>query len=91
MKTMIVLEANRVELRYVVVLKPEPDGSAYNVIVPAFPEAHTFGETVDEALAMAREVIELCLEDRQANGDEIPPSDADTVKLEAVTVTVPAA
>jgi antitoxin HicB len=91
MKTMIVLEANRVELRYVVVLKPEPDGSAYNVIVPAFPEAHTFGETVDEALAMAREVIELCLEDRQANGDEIPPSDADTVKLEAVTVRVPAA
>jgi antitoxin HicB len=91
MKTMIVLEANRVEFRYVVVLKPEPDGSAYNVIVPAFPEAHTFGETVDEALAMAREVIELCLEDRQANGEEIPPSDADTVKLEAVTVTVPAA
>jgi antitoxin HicB len=91
MKTMIVLESNRVELRYVVVLNPEPDGSAYNVIVPALPEAHTFGETVDEALAMAREVIELCLQERQANGDDIPPSDADRVILEAVTVSVPAA
>ncbi len=88
---MIVLESNRVELHYVVVLKPEPDGTAYNVIVPAFPEAHTFGETIQEALAMAREVIELCLQERQANGDHIPPSDADNVLLEAVTVSVPAA
>jgi len=32
------------DLRYAVVL--EPDEDAFQVIVPAFPEIHTFGETV---------------------------------------------
>jgi len=44
---------------YRVILEPESDGSAYNVIVPAFPHAHTFGESVSEAMANAREVLEL--------------------------------
>lgn len=35
----------------------EPDDGAYTVIVPALPEAHTWGETPEQALAMAREVI----------------------------------
>ena len=32
----------------------------------------TFGETVDEAIAMAREAIELYIEDLQEKGEEIP-------------------
>ncbi len=79
------------ELHYAVVLDPESDGSAYNVIVPALPEAHTWGETVDEALTMAREVIKLCLAERRARGEEIPPSDARVARLEAVTISLPAA
>ena len=47
---------------YRIILEPEPDGSAYNVIIPAFPHAHTFGGTVPEAMANAREIIELELE-----------------------------
>lgn len=45
------------ELRYAVILEPEPDGSAFNVIVPALPEVATFGDTPEHAIAMAREAI----------------------------------
>ncbi len=48
--------------RYTVVLTPEADGSAYNVTVPALPGCFTWGNTVKEALAMAREAIALYLE-----------------------------
>jgi predicted RNase H-like HicB family nuclease len=79
------------ELRYAVLLEPEVEGTAYNVIVPALPEAHTWGETVDKALAMAREVIELCVAERRSRGEEVPPSDAGTARLEEVAITLPAA
>jgi predicted RNase H-like HicB family nuclease len=84
-------EVDRMDLAYRVILEPEPDKSAYNVIVPAFPKAHTWGGTVAEALAHAREVIELEIEDRQGRGEPVPPSDVDTLVVETVTVTVPAA
>ena len=32
----------------------------------------TFGKTVDEAIAMAREAIEIYLEDLQETGEEVP-------------------
>ena len=79
------------ELRYAVVLEPEPDGSAYNVIVPALPEAHTWGATIEEALRMAHDVIALCLEGRRSRNEEVPPSDAGTARLETVSITLPAA
>jgi predicted RNase H-like HicB family nuclease len=78
-----------VELHYAVVLEPE-DG-AYNVIVPALPEAHTWGESVEHALAMAREVIQLVVEERRSRGEEIPPSDAGFARFESVSITLPAA
>ena len=68
-------------LRYAVVL--EPDEDAFQVIVPAFPEIHTFGETVEDALAMARDAIELSIAVRRGEGTEIPPPDADEARLES--------
>jgi antitoxin HicB len=58
---------------YTVILTPEPDAGGYSVTVPALPEVTTQGETVEEALAMAREAIELSLEVRRDEGDPIPP------------------
>jgi predicted RNase H-like HicB family nuclease len=84
-------EGDRMDLVYRVILEPEPDDSAYNVIVPAFPKAHTWGGTVAEALVHAREVIELEIEDRQERGEPIPPSDVDRLLVETITVTLPAA
>jgi predicted RNase H-like HicB family nuclease len=79
------------DLAYRVILEPEPDKSAYNVIVPAFPKVHTWGGTIAEALAHAREVIELEIEDRTARGEPVPSSDVDTLVVETVTVSLPAA
>jgi predicted RNase H-like HicB family nuclease len=65
---------------YAIVLEAEPDGSAINVSVPAFPEAHTWGATLAEAIQNAREVVELCLEERLERGEPIPPADGDRIQ-----------
>ena len=70
-------------LRYTINLRPEPEGG-YTVLVPALPEVVTYGETEEEALRMAHEAIELALEVRRDEGDDIP---ADIVPL-VRTVTV---
>jgi predicted RNase H-like HicB family nuclease len=74
-------------LNYRVILEPEPDGSAYNVIVPAFPHVHTFGADVEEAMRNAREAIELELECANEQGEAVPPSDAEHVVIATVSVT----
>ena len=71
-------------LRYAVIL--EPDEGALQVIVPAFPEIHTFGATIQDALEMAREAIELSLAYRRDEGLDIPPQDGATARLESVYV-----
>jgi antitoxin HicB len=64
-------------LQYTINLRPEPEGG-YTVLVPALPEVVTFGETEEEALRMAHEAIEVALQVRRDEGDEIP---ADVVPL----------
>jgi antitoxin HicB len=56
---------------YTVVLEPDAEGG-FVVHVPALPEVCTQGETESEALANAREAIELALEERLAEGENIP-------------------
>ncbi|MGQ9676221.1 MAG: type II toxin-antitoxin system HicB family antitoxin [Chloroflexota bacterium] len=58
-------------MKYTIILIPDDNGT-FEVQVPAFPGLHTFGRTVDEAKANAREAIELCLEDLRATGEPIP-------------------
>ena len=48
-------------MRYTVVLDPDPEGG-FTVTVPAIPSVVTEGETEEEALANAREAIELARE-----------------------------
>jgi predicted RNase H-like HicB family nuclease len=84
-------EHRRMDATYRVILEPEPDGSAYNAIIPAFPTAHTFGTTQEEALANAREIIELEIEDRASHGEAIPAGDVDRVVIDSITVKLPAA
>jgi antitoxin HicB len=70
---------------YTVVLRPEPEGG-FTVRVPALPEIVTYGE--DEALAMAKEAIELCLLSRSELGEDIPDSDPGRGGVVAHSVTV---
>lgn len=76
------------ERSYAVVLEPEADGG-YSVHIPAFRGAHTQGETYDEAVSNARDVITLHMEILAERGEAIPPSDVATTV--AVTLPLPAA
>lgn len=51
-----------------IIIEQDEDG-VYIVSCPMFKACHTYGDTVDEALANIREVIEMCLE-------ETPPEQA---------------
>ncbi len=68
---------------YTIRLLPEPEGG-YTVRVPALPPVVTYGETYEEAMAMAREAIELVLEVYREEGLEIP--DDNETRLETLTV-----
>jgi antitoxin HicB len=59
------------QMSYRVLLRKEPEGG-YTAIVPMLPGCVTFGDTIEEAIAMAKEAIELYLESLKAHGEEIP-------------------
>lgn len=48
--------------RYAVLLTPDLESGGYTVTVPALPGCFTHGETVEEALEMARDAIACYLE-----------------------------
>ncbi len=56
---------------YKINLRKEEEGG-YTVFVPSLPGCITYGETVDEAIDMAKEAIELYIEELQDRGDYIP-------------------
>ena len=58
-------------LTFTVVLEPAEEGG-FIATVPALPELGTQGDTRDEAMANAREAIELVIEDRLARGEPMP-------------------
>ena len=67
-------EELHVHRTYSIVLRPEPEGG-YTVRVPALPEIVTHGEDEVDALAMAKEAIELVIESRRELGEPIPAGD----------------
>ncbi len=72
-------------LRYKITIRPETDGT-YTVIVPSLPGCLTFGDTIEEALEMAKEAIEAYIESLAARGIDIPVEED---QIEA-TITVEA-
>jgi predicted RNase H-like HicB family nuclease len=62
--------------RYTVVLLPDIEEGGFTVAVPALPGCVTEGETYEEALANAREAIELHIECLSTDGDEVPIEEA---------------
>ena len=56
---------------YRILLTREPEGG-FTVNVPSLPGCITYGETMEEAVDMAKEAIELYLESLVAHGEEIP-------------------
>ncbi len=71
-------------LSYRVLLREEPEGG-YTATVPTLPGCITYGETIPEAVTMAKEAIELYVESLIAHGEAIPTEES----LLETTVTIP--
>ncbi|MDP5140712.1 MAG: type II toxin-antitoxin system HicB family antitoxin [Spirosomaceae bacterium] len=65
-------------LTYKIHLNKEPEGG-YTVNVPALPGCITYGENIDEAIEMAKEAIELYIEELKDRGEAIP-DDSNTLE-----------
>jgi antitoxin HicB len=74
MTTSHVTEINRMQVRYAIVLEPEAEGG-FSVSIPSLPEAHTQGDTLEEAIENAREAALAVVTDRLAYGEAVAPSD----------------
>jgi antitoxin HicB len=72
---------------YTVLLDPDEEGGGYTVTVPALPGIVTQGDTLEVALAMAKDAIALYIEDLVADGEPIP---TEHVAPQLVRVTVAA-
>ena len=81
------MDANRA---FTVVLEPDEDGG-FVAHVPALPEVCTQGETEAEALANAREAIELAVEERLAGGEAVPADQVPQIRKVLVSVPMPSA
>ena len=64
------------------ILTPEAEGG-YTVTVPSLPGCVTWGKDVPEAKAMAREAIDLYIEDMVAHNEEVP-DDSESLELSLV-------
>jgi len=59
------------QYNYKIMLHKEPEGG-YTVIVPTLPGCITYGESVDEAIAMAKDAIDIYVEELQSRGAQVP-------------------
>ena len=70
---------------YSVILEPMDEGG-FLVRVPALPEVVSCGDTKSEALAMAKDAIELVLASRRERG-ELVPEEITEPRLDRMTVS----
>jgi antitoxin HicB len=56
---------------YRILLRKEPEGG-YTVVVPSLPGCVTYGDTIEKAIEMAKEAIELYIESLKEHGEEVP-------------------
>ena len=66
----------RADAAYLCHFRPEPEGG-FTVTCPKLPPVVTYGKTLEEAQANAREAIELCLEVMLEDGKVLPSPDRD--------------
>ena len=60
------------EYQFTIILHPDTEEGGYTVTVPALPGCVTQGETLEEAIAMAKDAIRLHVEALLADGEPIP-------------------
>lgn len=76
-------------MRRIIIHRSDPDEEvAYWVECPSLGIA-SMGDTIEEAIAMIREAIELHIEDLVANGESVPPEDMPELPLTQELVIEP--
>jgi antitoxin HicB len=70
---------------FTVIFEPVKEGG-YDVIIPAIPEICTYGETLEEAKAMAGDAIRCYLESAIEEGEAIPENKEPS--LEKIVVSI---
>ena len=68
-----------------IILSEEPEGG-YTVTVPALTGCITYGESIAHAKKMAREAIEIFIEELLSRGEDIP-DDSNTFEYSLTLVT----
>jgi antitoxin HicB len=63
---------------YKIHLHKEAEGG-FTVTVPALPGCITYGDNIDDAMVMAKEAVELYIEELQERGEPIP-DDSNTLE-----------
>lgn len=58
--------------QYTIILHPDPEQGGYTVTVPNLPGCVTEGDTLEQAIAMAKDAIHLYIESLVADGEPIP-------------------
>jgi len=58
--------------RYTVILAPDQEDGGYVVSVPALPGCVTEGDTIEEAMANARDLVRLYIQDLEEHGEPVP-------------------
>ncbi len=67
-------------------LHKEEEGG-YTVVVPTLPGCITYGENVDEAIAMAKDAIDIHVEELKSRGEPIP-DDSNTLEYSLNVIRV---
>lgn len=73
---------------YFAVFEPTKE-NGFNVSFPDFPGCVTFGQTFEEAKKMAKEVLELWIEELNANQEQIPAQIYRPI-IDEISVRIPA-
>lgn len=60
------------EYQYTIILHPDSDEGGYTVTVPALPGCVTQGETLEEAITMAKDAIHLYIDSLIEDGEPVP-------------------
>lgn len=73
-------------MRKIIIHQSDPDEKvAYWVECPSLGIA-SMGDTIEEAIAMIREAIDLYIEELTLHGEPIPPEDSEEIPVEQTLV-----
>ena len=79
--------AGSTDYSYTIILEPDDEEGGYAVTVPALPGCVTQGDTLEEAIAMARDAIQAYLESLIKDGEPVP---VEHERPQAITIKVAA-